>query len=285
MPNATNQQLGTVLAVIGEAGGGKSQFAIQSPQPHAILCVDKPAIATLPDNFPGYDPALSLGKFYPPPDVDLTDDKALPPRNVFDQIWKDVYTLRTALYKGVDKFEMGDEVWLLPRTIIIEGADFVRSHAVNWVLNVHHKQHMDEFLTADGRPNVFLGWGLVAEKMIPFFKTLTFLPGIRPVNVIVTIGVQDETQTVKNNGKVEQVATGKKLANFEGKKLAQEAPRSFVNLWLASYNTQTQKYYINTKPKGPYGSLRSGRVGVPAELDVTIDPAKPVNYWNKLIGG
>jgi len=272
-----------VLALIGEAGSGKSEFAVQSPQPHAMLCVDKPAIATLPSWFPGYDPAQSFGKFYPPPDVDLTDSKALPPRNVFDSIWADVKLIREALYKGEPTFKIGGETWPLPRTIIIEGGDFVRSHCVNWILHTHKKMHMDEFVTADNRPNPFLGWGLVAEKMIPFYKSLTFLPSIRPVNVVITIGVSDETRNEKINGKFEAVATGKKLANFGGKKLDQEAPRSFHNMWLSL--TLDGRYYLATakgKKYDNYKSLRSNRVGMPPQPDVTLEPSNPTNFWNDL---
>ncbi len=286
MPTAksvNNSSVGNVLAIIGEAGSGKSHFAAQAPQPHAILAIDKPALVSLPSWFPDYDPSLSFGRFYPPPDVNLIDEKALPPRNVFDEIWRDVLTLREALKRGEPSFKIGNETWPLPKTIIIDGGDFVRSHCTNWILNTHKKYHMDEFLSANGAPNAWLGWGLVAEKMIPFYKSLTFLPSVRPVNVIVTIGISDETKTEKINGKPEQIATGKKLANFGGKKLDQEAPRSFHNMWLA--HTIGGRYYLATakgKKFENYAALRSNRVGIPMEPDVTLEQSKPQNFWNLL---
>ena len=293
MPTAkTNQDdlKGELLALMAGSGKGKSTFAMQAPQPHAILCVDKPIIAPLPRNFPDYDQALSFGKFYPPPEKDLTDDKALPSRIVFDEFIRDVQALKVALYQGEPTFKMGDEEWKLPSTIIVEGMDFVRDHAINWVLNTHSKYHMDEFLTADGRPNVFLGWGLVAAKMDEVFQNLAFLPSVRSVNVIVTIGLDEETKRQTINGKTELTKTGTFDPAFGGK-LSLEAPRKFKDCWLAE--RLNGKSYMVVEPVTKYANyrgLRSGRfwpegMVTGGLVDVTLDPKQPVNQWKRLLGG
>jgi len=290
MPNAADNLKGELLALMGSAGTSKSTFAMQSPQPHAILCVDKPVIAPLPQGFPGYDPALSFGKFYPPPEKDITDDKQLPPRNVFDQLIRDMQALKVALHKGEPEFKMGDETWPLPRTVIVEGMDFVRDHAVNWILHTQKKHHMDEFVTADGRPNPFLGWGLVADKMDEFFQNLSFLPSVRPVNVIVTIGIDEEKKRVSSGGKTEMVATGQFDPAFGGK-MSLEAPRKFKDCWLTQ--AVAGKYFFVVQPGTKYANyrgLRSGRFwpeGMVKDglLDVTLDPKAPINQWNRVFGG
>jgi len=292
MPTAKQAQdhfQGQLLALMGGAGTSKSTFAMQSPQPHAILAVDKPVIAPLPDNFPGYNPEQSFGKFYPPPERDLTDAKALPPRIVFDQLLADLQALKVALHMGATEFTMGGEVWPLPATIIIEGMDFVRDHAVNWVLHTQGKHNMDEFLTADGRPNVFLGWGLVAAKMDEFFQNLVFLPSVRPVNVVITIGLDEESKRTAINGKMEMVKTGIMDPAFGGK-MALEAPRKFRDCWLTQ--KIANKYWMVVEQGLKYANyrgLRSGRFwpqGLVKEglIDVTLDPAKPVNQWQRLFG-
>ena len=285
MPTAADKHLhGQLLCLMGPSGTGKSEFAIQAPQPHAILCVDKPVIADLPSGFPGYDPALSFGKFYPPPAKDLTNDKEKPSRNIFDEIIKDIETIKGALYGGKESFTLSGEVWPLPKTIILEGMDFVRDHCVNWVLNTQGKMHMDEFLTVDGRPNVFLGWGLVAAKMDELFQNLAFLPAIRPVNVVVTIGLDPEKKRTVVNGKADYIETG----NFDpafGGKMAVEAPRKFRDCWLTE--RAAGKYFIHTAQTdktAKYRGLRSGRFGLKPVEDVTIDLTKPINHWNRLFG-
>jgi len=284
MPNAS-QRHGQLLCLMGNAGTGKSQFAMQAPQPHAILCVDKSVIARLPDGFPDYDPALSFGKFYPPPAKDLTNDKELPSRNVFDAIIRDIETLKTALYRGDTDFEMGGERWPLPRTIIVEGMDFVRDHCINWTLHTQGKHNMDQFLTADGKPNRFLPWQLVASKMMEVFQNLAFLPSVRPVNVMATVGLDEETKSEKINGKVESHKTGMMDPGFGGK-MALEAPRQFGDCWLTEIGLD-RKYKVVTAHDGKHDKfrgLRSGRFGLASVEDVTL--AKPfANQWLRLFGG
>lgn len=288
MPNAANKQNhGQLLGLMGQAGTGKSLFAVQSPQPHAVLCVDKPVLVDLLDTegkpvLPSYDPALTFGKFYPPPAKDLTNEKEKPSRNVFDEIIRDIEVLKRALYKGDKTFKMGEEEWVLPKTIIIEGVDFIRDHCVNWVLNTQDHFHMDEFETATGKSNPFLGWGLVASHMEELFFNLTFLPAIRPVNVIVTIGLDNEKKRTVVNGRTELIETG----NFDpafGGKMGLEAPRKFRDFWLTE--RIGGKYFVNTASTdrtAKYRGLRSGRLGLKATEDVTIDLAKPVSHWDRL---
>jgi len=286
MPTAKDcqdQPLGELVCLMGGAGTGKSEFAIQSPQPHAILCIDKPIIAMPPTGFPHYDRELSFGKFYPPPAKDLTNDKEKPPRNIFDEILRDIETLKIALHKGDSSFKMGKETWSLPSTIIIEAMDLVRDHCVNWILHTQGKFHMDEFLTENGRPNVFMGWGLVAAKMDEVLQNLAFLPSVRPVNVVVTVGLDEETKRQLLNGKMEMTKTGTFDPAFGGK-MSLEAPRKFRDCWLTTreigkhwmVTTETAKY-------AKYRGLRSGRFGLAPVEDVTLATKEPhTNFWNKL---
>lgn len=280
---ANEQLLSELLCLMGPAGSGKSEFAIQAPQPHAILCVDKPVIATPPVGFPDYDSALSFGKFYPPPKKDLTNDKEKPSRNIFDEIIKDIETLKVALHADAQTFRMGSEVWPLPKTIIFEGMDFVRDYCVDWTLNTQGKYHMDEFVTADGRPNVFLGWGLVAAKMNELFQNLAFLPSIRPVNVVVTIGLDEENKREKVNGKIEMVKTGTFDPAFGGK-MSLEAPRKFRDCWLTQKTSG--KFWMVTSETPIYAKfrgLRCGRFGLQSVEDVTLVQKEPfTNHWNRL---
>jgi hypothetical protein len=258
--------------------------------------VDKPVLVALPDGFPSYDPALTFGKFYPPPQKDLTDDKQLPSRNIFDELLRDIECIKGALYRETQSFSIGrvvdvkknviveGEEWPLPKTIVVEGMDFVRDHCVNWILHTQGKHHMDEFTTADGRPNLFLGWGLVAAKMEELFANLAFLPSIAPVNVVVTIGLDEEKKRQSVNGKMEIVSTGLWDPAFGGK-MSLEAPRKFRDCWLTE--RVASKYFVHTAstPKTEkFRGLRSGRHGLQTVEDVTI--AKPyINQWQRLFGG
>jgi hypothetical protein len=286
MPTAADKLKGELLCLMGPAGTGKSEFWTQSPQPHAVLCVDKPVIAMPPAGFPGYDPAKTFGKFYPPPAKDLTNDKEKPSRNIFDEIIKDIEALKVALFKGEASFVIGGESWPLPRTIILEGMDFVRDHCVNWVLHTQGKYHMDEFVTANGAPNPFLGWGLVAGKMDELFQNLAFLPSIRPVNVVLTIGIDEETKREKINGKMELTKTGIMDPAFGGK-MSLEAPRKFRDCWLTE--KAVGKYFMHTaqtEKTTKFRGLRSGRFGLAAVEDVTLATKEPfVNHWQRLFRG
>ena len=279
MPTA-NQIQGQLLCLMGPAGSGKSEFVMQAPQPHAILCVDKPVIATLPDGFPSYDPAQSFGKFYPPPAKDLTNAEALPSRNVFDQILQDIEALKAALYADKGGLVVGQESWPMPHTIIVEGMDFVRDHCINWVLNTQSKHNMDEF------GNVFLGWGLVAAKMAEVFDNLAFLPSVRPINVVVTVGIDEESKTIRNDkGKTEIIKTGNFDPGFGGK-MSQEGPRKFRDCWLTE--RVSGSYMMVTAPNAApryekYRGLRSGRFGLKPIEDVTLKPPY-TNQWQRLFG-
>lgn len=284
MPTANNiiALQGELVCLMGIAGDGKSTFAMQSPGPHAVLCVDKPVVAPLPSKWIDYNSSAVFYKIYPPPEKDLTDDKQLPSRNVFDAIIRDVQTLKNALISGKPEFEMAKEKWLMPRSIIIEGADFLRKHCMNWVMNVHNKHSMDEWLTSDGRVNRFAGWGLVAAKMQEFYDNLTFFPSIRPVNIIVTIGLDEETKDVKEGGKSVNVKTGNVDPAFGGK-MALEGPRKFRDCWLAT--RAGAKWWLATTPGTKYErfrGLRSGRFGLDPLIDVTLDLKNPVNQWARL---
>lgn len=289
MPNAS-QRHGQLLCLMGHAGTGKSAFAHQAPQPHAVLCIDKAVKTKLVDRdgipfFPDIVPEHTYTKFYSPPAKDLTNDKELPSRNVFDEILRDIETLKVALYKGGDTFSMGAEVWPLPKTVIIEGMDFVRDHCVNWTLHTQGKYNMDQFLTADGKPNRFLPWQLVASKMMEVFNNLAFLPGARPVNVVVTVGLDEETKSEKINGRVESHKTGMFDPGFGGK-MSLEAPRQFGDCWLTEIGLD-RKYKVVTAHDGKHDKfrgLRSGRFGLAAVEDVTL--SKPfINQWTRLFGG
>lgn len=301
MPTASdfaNQNLVTLL-LSGLAGWGKSCLAMGAPGPIAALLVDKPIVATLPAGTPGYDPKQVFWKSYPPPDIDLADEKAKKPRNVADAILKDITTIKNHLiavrnWEIVVRAErlaqtteekppvlkMGNEIWPTPRTLLIEGGDFIARHVENRILNIHDKKDMSEW------EDRFTGWRMRLSKLHEIYDTLSYLPEAQLCNVVVTTGLDEESKMVKNDkGKMELVKTGKIDPDLGGK-MAIEGPRKFANSWLCL--ADAGKWWVVTKPDGKYTGyrgIRSGQFGLPSIIDVTVDVTKPRNIWRELFGG
>jgi hypothetical protein len=295
MPTAGNEDLlGELLGIMGEAGDGKSTLAMQSPQPHAVFCLDKAVIATLPKDFPNYDRNQTFYTPYFPPDVDLTKDDADRDRAIMDKLNKDLMQLLVGIREGKPTFKMNNEIWPLPKSTVIEGGDFLRKHLINQYLRRHSKHDMSDF-----DKETLLRWGSIGDEFFTLLQAITKLPAIRPVNVILTIGVKVEEQMKKNDfGKLELTKTGKIDPAFGGK-MAQEAPRMFKDFWLAE--RLAGKFWIVTQQDlkhANYRGLRSGRFDLQPVEDVTLTNQKVVvnsltkkqeietvpyiNQWNRL---
>jgi hypothetical protein len=121
--------------------------------------------------------------------------------------------------------------------------------------------------------------------MDELFQNLAFLPSIRPVNVVVTIGLDEEIKKQLVNGKMEITKTGTFDPAFGGK-MSLEAPRKFRDCWLTT--REVGKYWMVTAETAKYAKfrgLRSGRFGLQPVEDATLTTKEPyVNYWNKLFG-
>lgn len=271
-----DSQLITAL-LMGLAGSGKSSLAMCAPGPIAALLVDKPICASLPPGTPGYDPNNVFWKSYPPPDTDLKDEKAKRPRNVADAIYNDIQVVKNALIKGQPEFKMNDETWPAPRTLLIEGGDFIAKHVENWVCAVNQKGDPSEW------EDKFEPWRRRFDKLNQIYDLLTYLPSARLCNVVVTTGLDEESKMIKNErGKSELVKTGVIDPDLGGK-MNIEGPRKFANAFLCL--AEAGKWWVVTKPQDKfkgYRGVRSGSFGLPPVIDVTVDPNKPHNIWSQL---
>ena len=281
MPTAKSQEQDRLVTLLlsGLAGWGKSSFAMCAPQPHAVLCVDKPICAQPAPGTPGYDPELTFWKSYPPPDTDLTNAKAKKPRNVADEIYKDLQTIKNALRAKQPTFDMDGEQWPLPRTLIVEGADFIAKHVENWVLAVNDKTDMTDW------EDRFTGWRLRLSKLNDIYDLLTYLPQANLCNIVVTTGLDEESKMQKNErGKMELTKTGFVDPELGGK-MSIEGPRKFANSFLCT--VAAGKWWVVTKPVGAYSKfrgIRSGQFGMDDQIDVTVDAKHPINIWDKVFG-
>jgi hypothetical protein len=284
MPTAKQYSLNShhTLLLQSLAGGGKSSLSMGAPSPLAVLCVDKPAPATLPPATPGYDPASVFYTAYPPPETVLTDEKAKRDRSVADHILADLMAIKNGILSG-KPFDvithLGKETWPVPKTLLVEGGDFIVEHVENWILNTHSKKGMDEW------ENNFTGYQLRYKKLAEVYNLLSALPASGLCNVVLTTGLHEEKKMVPGaNGKKELIATGQVDPELGGK-WNTEAPRKFINSWLCL--TEADKWWVVTKPTDKYKryrGVRSGSFDLKSVIDVTIDPAKPINVWHKLFG-
>ena len=274
MPTADQQNLlGECLGLCSDAGNGKTSFAMQGPQPIAMFCMDKAAHGTLPPNFPGYDPRLTFYTAYLPPDVDLTKDTMERDRTMFDKAKRDIQNIRDALKAKKPEFTLQSEkeTWPLPKTIIFEGGDFLKSGLIDHYLRRHSKTSMSEFEGA-----AMSRWGDIGKEMVQILGDLTKLPAYHSVNVVVTLGWDHE-----NEGKER---TGFFVPDFGGK-LDTLGPRMFKDFWMPV--SENGKFYMitsSTTRYTKYKGIRCGRFGLKAIEDVTLIPDKPVNQWNRLFG-
>jgi hypothetical protein len=275
--------LATVL-LMGMAGHGKSTLAMQAPPPIAVLCADKPIPAMLPASMPGYNPKQIYYKSYPPPNVNLSDDKHGRPRNVADQLLADIMALKTAFLKQTPlKMVMFDgkvEEWPLPRSLLIEGADFIAKHFENLVCARAGFNGPADF----ANPIAEL-WGARLIELDNFYNTITYFPQAHLCNVIVTTGLNEESKMQKNEkGKQESVRTGIVDPDLGGK-MNTQGPRKFAYSLLCNYEPIVKKFFVHTKPDAKFRGIRAGRFGLDPKVDATIDEHKPLNMWNTLFGG
>jgi hypothetical protein len=285
MPTAKqySQNSHHTLLLQGLAGGGKSSLSMSAPPPIAVLCVDKPAPATLPPATPGYDPSAVFYTAYPPPETILTDEKAKRDRSVADHILADLMAVKNAFVTGAKEFKVathvGEELWPLPRTLLVEGGDFIVEHVENWILNTHGKASMDEF------DNNFVGYQMRYKKLAQIYNLLTALPAAGFCNVVLTTGLHEESKMQLNSkGQQELVKTGQVDPELGGK-FNTDGPRKFINSWLCL--TEADKWWVVTKPTDKYKryrGVRSGSFDLASVVEVTINPKQPINVWQKLFG-
>ena len=287
MPTAEHKDDCRTVLLHGLAGRGKSNLAACSPQPHAVLCVDRPSVVHPIKGTPGYDPSQTFWTTYQEvlTDVDLAKGKQDPTKNIADHILADLMALKTAMMRKEAevkiKSHLGDEIWPLPRTIIVEGADFIVRHIESWLCATHKKPSMAEW--AKGEENRWFPYQLRALKLQPIYDLLTFLPSAHLCNVVVTTGLDEEEKQERINGKLETIKTGKIDPELGGK-FSRTMPRNFNDCFLCT--VEADKWWVVTQPTGRYTGYRGIRSSefLPAMRDMTIDPKNPTNLWDKLFG-
>jgi AAA domain len=272
VPNAQgNKDESKHVLLAGTSGVGKSTLAYYAPQPIASLLLDKSSL----DVPPGADAASIFYKTYPPAMVDLTNDTHGRARNIADQIIRDIqlfrdhFTIKKKLQisSGVDS--KTTEEWPTPKTIVLEGGDFLAQHILNLVCARHKKNNPSDF------DNPFEAWGLRLVELHAIYDMLTYLP----CNVIVTTGIHKETKTSRVNGKVASEETGVCLPDLGGAMCA-EGPRKFhTSLYVYAENG---KHYVRTRSNVKFQGFKiGGKFGASELIDITLGASTP-NPWQKL---
>lgn len=266
MPNAAQPNNDEPIHVIlaGASGGGKSTLAYHSPGPIAALLLDKSTI----DIPPNVEKANIFYKKYPPAILDLTNDKHGRARNIADAIIRDIQVFRDHFTTGkeivlktsVDGKET--ETWPTPKTLVLEGGDFLAQHILNLICARHGKANPSDF----GNP--FEAWGLRLVELHAIYDMLTYFP----CNLVVTTGVHSEKRNTKVNGRMESEDTGILLPNLGGA-FDTEGPRKFhSSLYLYSENGV---YKARTRDNMKFKGFKLGGVwGAPEIIDITLDKAK-----------
>ena len=271
MPNAANQNESTRHVLLaGTSGVGKSTLAYYAPKPLVALLLDKSSL----DVPPNTDASQIFYKTYPPAIVDLRNDKHGRARNIADQIISDIQLFRDhftvgkklQIQSGVDI--KNSEEWPSPKTIVLEGGDFLAQHILNLVCARHSKNNPSDF------DNPFEAWGLRLVELHAIYDMLTYLP----CNIIVTTGIHKETKTSRINGKMVSEETGVCLPDLGGA-LCSEGPRKFhSSLYVYAENG---KHYVRTRSNIKFQGFKiGGRFGASELIDITLDKAG--DPWLKL---
>ena len=281
MPQANQTQSNhKSILLTGVSGVGKSTIAYHAPQPIAALLLDKSSI----DIPPGVDADGIFYKQYPPAQIDLSKDDHGRARNIADGIITDIQLLRDHfMAKKPLKMKMFDgtfEDWPTPKTVILEGGDFLAQHVLNLICARHNKKNPDEW------DNVFTPWGLRLVELHAIYDQLTYLP----CNVIVTTGPEEETKMVTSpNGKKSSEKTGRIMPDLGGA-MCMEGPRKFASsLYI---DASSGKHLARTRSNAKYiGFKLSGHFGEQEQIDITLDRKQTVmiddrsytvNLWQKL---
>ena len=272
MPNAGEMNdANKHVLLTGTSGVGKSTLAYFAPKPIAALLLDKSSL----DIPAGVDGSQIFYKTYPPATVDLTNDKHGRARNIADAIIRDIQLLRDhftigkeiKISSGVDKSTI--EIWPTPKTVVLEGGDFLAQHILNLVCARHSKNNPSDF------DNPFEAWGLRLVELHAIYDMLTYFP----CHLVVTTGIHKETKTSRVNGKVVSEETGVLLPDLGGA-MCEEGPRKFHSS-LYSY-TQDGKYFVRTRSNAVFKGFKiGGRWGAKEIVDLTLLD-KESDPWQKL---
>ena len=262
MPNAGNQnEAFKHVLLCGASGTGKSTLAYYAPTPLAALLLDKSSL----DTPPGVDASQIYFKTYPPALVDLSNDKHGRARNIADAIIRDIQLFRDH-FTSQKKLQVSSaldtkttEEWPTPKTLVLEGADFLSQHILNLICVRHGKLNPSEF------GNKYEAWGLRLNELHHIYDILTYLP----CNVIVTTGLH----TNEEQGNVI-------LPNLGGA-MNEEGPRKFHSS-LMLY-ADGGKHYVRTRSNAKYKGFKlGGKFGAPEIIEITLDNKS--NPWVKLFG-
>lgn len=270
MPIATQENRFKSVLLTGGSGVGKSTIAYYGPQPIAALLLDKSSI----DLPPGVDPSGVYFKTYPPAQVDLSKDDHGRARNIADTIIRDIQLFRDHFLAGkpleVKSFDGSIETWPTPKTLVLEGGDFLALHMLNLVCARHKKANPGDF------DNPFEAWGLRLAELHAIYDQLTYLP----CNLIVTTGPEEEQKSTRVNGKVVSEKTGVVMPDLGGA-MCVEGPRKFQSslyVWA-----EGGKHYVRTRSNAKYkGFKMGGKFGADEIVEITLQNGKPANLFNLL---
>lgn len=270
MPIADKQNQFKSVLLTGVSGVGKSTIAYYAPQPIAALLLDKSSIDLPPD----IQHEGIYYKTFPPANIDLSKDDHGRARNIADTIIRDIQLFRDHFTSGkaleVKMFDGTTETWPTPKTLVLEGGDFLALHVLNLVCARHKKANPSDF------ENPFEAWGLRLAELHAIYDQLTYLP----CNLIVTTGPEEEQKSTRINGKVVSEKTGVIMPDLGGA-MCLEAPRKFQSsLYVYS---EGGKHYVRTRSNTKYRGFKlGGKFGGDETVETTLGRGKPTNLFDTL---
>ena len=259
---------------------GKSTLAMHAPTPIIGMQFDL-GMPTIP---PGVENPDGFIKVDVPPIVDMDPATSAwsRPVTVATDMMKDAKDMRNGIMSGKKEFEFSGEKIPRPKTIIVDGMVELAAHALDWWLAVNEKSDPEDL------KNRYAAWGGRLKVLRTFYSVMLALP----VNVVFITWEHEETKEAAN-GQI--VGTGVYTPNLGGQ-LDIQGPgkvdcsvHCFHEL-ITKQNSDgqsslTHAWRARIKPNPQYPSVgirnRYDAVGV---VDVTLNPEKPYNPWEKLWG-
>lgn len=243
---------------------GKTMVATSGPLPMVVVACD-------------------LGKLSIPPSQDRSQILVLPyqeltremgdagttvvKKDVFTRLMSDLYGVAKAVKAGAP-IELEDgTVFPTPKTIVLDGFTRLNQMIIDGKLALNNLQYTED-LSKEIRFNF---WG---KRLTDVYAVVQQFASLK-LNVVITSWVK--AQVGKDGGQ-----TGVWLPDIGGAMDLRTA--GVVGTSLLCY-ARGGKYYVRTQPDGiyPWCGIRD-RIGIPAEVDVTITAQEPLP-WNRIFGG
>lgn len=267
------------ILLTGDSGSGKSTFIGHGPQPSAWLLIDKDT----PTIIEGVDAEQVFFKTYPPAEVDLTKKDYLPPRNVADDLIRDIQAIKNhfvSIMRGkplpllIQNMDGTREEWPTPAMVVLEGAAPTSHQSMNRLLNMNEKHAIDDFKSK------FLPYDMRLQFLMNLYDMLLRLPCV----VCVSTWPEEDSRTEKVDGKVEIIKTGILQPRFGGQ-LNDLIPGKFDSSFF--FFVKNGFHYALTKDDDRHHGYKVGNViGMPATVPMTITKTKSnpcIDLWRILL--